>query len=232
MRHVNEQFYTRVVVHLVALLLLAVVPAPVAAQRSRTSAKKKPVYYTVKAGKTLRVRLNDELDSEKARVGDRFTVTTVDPVYAGGGVEVIPQASTLVGEVTNVKRAGRKGEPATLDVRFVGLRLPNGSRRQLSGSLSELDSSSGTSDNEGTVSAKKTSHRNAKFIGGGAAGGALLGAIAGGGKGALIGGVIGGGTGLVGSRVKKGHEVNVKSGTEFGVILNRSISLTKYKAAQ
>jgi hypothetical protein len=155
MRHVNGKFYMQVITYTVALLLLAAAPVPAAAQRSRASAKKKPVYYTVKAGQTLRVRLNDELDSEKARVGDRFTVTTVDPVYAGGGVEVIPPASTLVGEVTNVKRAGRKGEPATLDVRFVGLRLPNGSRRQLSGSLSELDSSSGTSDNEGTVSAKK-----------------------------------------------------------------------------
>ena len=231
MRHTNRKFYTRVVAHMVALLLLTGAPVPAAAQRSRASAKK-PVYYTVKAGKTLRVRLDDELDSEKARVGDRFTVTTVDPVYAGGGVEVIPQASTLVGEVSNVKRAGRKGEPATLDVRFVGLRLPNGTRRQLSGSLADLDSSSGTSDNEGTVTAGKTSHRNAKFIGGGTAGGALIGAIAGGGKGALIGGAIGAGTGLVGGRVKKGHEVKVKSGTEFGVILNRNVALPKFRAAQ
>lgn len=229
MRHVNGKFYARVIANMVALLLLTAAPVHAVAQRSRASAKR-PVYYTVKAGHVLRVRLNNELDSEKARVGDRFTATTVDPVYAGGGVEVIPPASTLVGEVTNVKRAGRKGEPATLDVRFVGLRLPNGSKRQLSGSLSELDSSSGTSDNEGTVSAKKTSHRNAKFIGGGAAGGALLGAIAGGGKGALIGGIVGGGAGIVGGRVKKGHEVNVKSGTEFGVILNRSVSLPKYRA--
>ena len=231
MRHVNQKFYARVIVHLLTLLLLAGTPAPVAAQTKRSARAKKPVYYTIKTGHVLRVRLNDELDSERARVGDTFTVTTVDPVYAGGGVEVIPPASTLVGQVTNVKRASRKGEPATLDVRFVGLRLPNAARRQLNGSLADLDSSSGTSDNEGTVSAKKTSHRNAKFIGGGAVGGALIGAIAGGGKGALIGGAIGAGTGLVGGRVKKGHEVKVKSGTEFGVILNRSVSLPKYRAA-
>jgi hypothetical protein len=34
--------------------------------------------------------------------------------------------------------------------------------------------------------------------------------------------------GLIGSRLKKRHEVKVKSGTEFGVILNRSISLPGY----
>ena len=79
MRHVNGKFFARVIANLAALLLLAALPFPAAAQRSRASAKKKPVYYTVKAGHVLRVRLNDELDSEKARVGDRFTVTTVDP---------------------------------------------------------------------------------------------------------------------------------------------------------
>lgn len=231
MRHINQKLYARAIVQLMALLLLAGTPAPAAAQTKKSARAKKPVYYTIKTGHVLRVRLNEELNSEKARVGDTFTVTTVDPVYAGGGVEVIPQASTLVGQVTNVKRAGRKGEPATLDVRFIGLRLPNGAKRQLNGSLADLDSGSGRSDDEGTVTANKTSHRNAKFIGGGAAGGALIGALAGGGKGALIGGAIGAGTGLVGGRVKKGHEVNVKSGTGFGVILNRSVSLPRYRAA-
>lgn len=231
MRHVNGKVRTRVVAHLLTLMLLTGATPQAAAQKGRASAKK-PVYYTVKTGHVLRVRLDDELNSERARVGDTFTATTVDPVYAGGGVEVIPTASKLVGRVTNVKRAGRNGEPATLDVRFVGLRLPNGVKRQLNGSLTDLDGGSGRSDDEGTVAAKKTSHRNAKFIGGGTAGGALIGALAGGGKGALIGGAIGAGTGLIGGRVKKGHEVSVKSGTEFGVILNRSVSLTRYRAAQ
>jgi hypothetical protein len=176
----------------------------------------------------LRVRLNGELDSEKDRVGDTFTGTIVDPVYSSGGVLVVPQASTVTGRVSNVTRARKEGEPATLDVQFVSLELPNGVRRAISGSLTDLSDSSSESDNEGTVSAKRTKDRNVKFIGGGAAGGAVLGAIAGGGKGALIGGVIGAGAGLLGSKLKKGGEVKVKSGTEFGVVLNRSVSLPKY----
>jgi hypothetical protein len=58
----------------------------------------------------------------------------------------------------------------------------------------------------------------------------LIGAIAGGGKGLAIGAGVGAVTGLIGSKIKKGKEVKVKSGTEFGVVLNRSVSFTKYTA--
>ena len=61
------------------------------------------------------------------------------------------------------------------------------------------------------------------------AGGALIGAIAGGGKGFLIGAGVGAIGGLVGKKLKKGDEAEVKAGTEFGVNLNRAISLPRYR---
>jgi len=198
--------------------------------QKKTGRKKPPVYYTVKSGHVLRVRLNSDLGSEKARVGDVFTTTLVDPVYSSGGVLVAPQGSTVNGHVTAVQRAAKKGTPATLDVQFTSITLPNGIQRHLNGSLTDLSESGGTSDNEGTVTAKKTSHRKAKFIGGGAAGGAVIGAIAGGGKGLAIGAGVGAITGAVAGRLKKGSEVKVKSGTEFGVMLNQNLALTKYAA--
>ena len=80
-------------------------------------------------------------------------------------------------------------------------------------------------DNEGTVKGTSNQKRDAVFIGGGVATGAIIGAIAGGGKGAAIGGILGGALGT-GARVfEKEKEAEVKSGTEFGVILNRSVSL-------
>src|SRR5262245_61422349 len=118
-----------------------------------------------------------------------------------------------------------------MDVQFTSLRLPNGRHRQINGSLTDLSSNGGKSDNEGVVPPNKTSNRKAKFMGGGAAGGALIGAIAGGGKGLAIGAGVGAVTGIVGGRLKKGSEVKVASGTEFGVILNHSISLTRYSGA-
>lgn len=213
-------------VALMTFLMFGVITGDFLAQKK----KRGPVYYSVYANHVMRVRLNDELNSEEARVGDSFSGTLVDPVYAKGGVLLAPQGTTVRGHVTNVQRAQKNGRPATLDVVFTALELPNGRHRAFNGSLTDLDSSSGTSNNEGTVSAKKTSHRKAKFIGGGAAGGAVIGAIAGGGKGLAIGAGVGALTGAVTGRLKKGHEVKVKSGTEFGVIVNQAFSLPKYVA--
>ena len=141
-----------------------------------------------------------------------------------------PQGSTITGQVTNVQRAQKNGKPAMMDIKFVGVRLPNGYHRAMNGSLTDLADKGGSSNNEGTVSANKTSHRKAKFIGGGAGGGAIIGAIAGGGKGLAIGAGVGAVTGAIAGRVKKGSEVKVKSGTEFGVILNTAVSFPQYRA--
>ena len=217
---------TRTIVAALLFVLLAGNFEALFAQKK--SAKKKPVYYTVNAGHVMRVRLNSDLDSEEARIGDVFTSTLVDPLYSSGGVLLAPDGSIVSGQVTAVQRAAKKGKPATLDVQFTSISLPNSIKRRLNGSLTDLSSSGGNSDNEGTVTANKTSHRKAKFIGGGAGGGAVIGAIAGGGKGLAIGAGVGAVTGAVAGRLKKGHEVKVKSGTEFGVILNQNIALTKY----
>jgi hypothetical protein len=213
------------------ILVFTLLSVTTATSQGQKKAKPKRTFYSVPANSTMRVRLNQDLGSEKARVGDTFTSTLVDPVYSSGGVELAPQGSLVTGTVTNVQRAQKKGTPATMDVAFVSLKLPNGYVRHINGSLTDLSSSSGsTSDNEGTVTAKKTSHRKAKFIGGGAAGGAVIGAIAGGGKGLAIGAGVGALAGAITGRVKKGSEVKVSSGTEFGVILNQPVSLPRYAA--
>jgi hypothetical protein len=72
-------------------------------------------------------------------------------------------------------------------------------------------------------------NRKLIFIGGGGAGGAVLGAAIGGGKGALIGGILGAGAGYLGDRLTKGGEAEVKSGTEFGVYLNQSITMPRFR---
>jgi hypothetical protein len=213
----------------VSTVLLVLVTGAFTVSVSQTK-KKRIKYYSVAANQVMRVRLDDELNSEKARVGDTFTSTLVDPVYSKTGLLLAPQGSTVGGRVINVQRAQKNGKPAVLDVQFTSLELPNGYRRALNGSLTDLETSTGSSDNEGSVTAHKTSRRKLKFIGGGAAGGAVIGAIAGGGKGLAIGAGVGALTGAITGRVKKGHEVKVKSGTEFGVILNAPVSFPQYRA--
>ncbi len=215
---------------LIGVLVLLFATGALSPGFSQTKKKRPgPVYYPINVNRVMRARLDQELDSERARVGDTFSATLVDPVYSKGGVLLIPQGSTVRGRVTNVQRAQKNGAPASMGVQFVSVVLPNGTHRAINGSLSDLSGKGGKSDNESQITANKTSHRTVKFVGGGAGGGALIGAIAGGGKGAAIGAGIGAATGLITGRVTKGHEVKVKSGTEFGVILNRAISLPKYK---
>ena len=200
-----------------------------AVQTAQAQAKKKQVkYYSIKAGTTLRVRMEETISSKTARVGNTFKTTTVDPVYSSGGLILAPVGSTVTGRVTNVKPASKDGKPGTIGVSFTTIVLPNGRRATITGMLTSLDEGGTKSDNEGTASGKKTSKRNIKFIGGGAAGGAIIGGIAGGGKGAAIGAGVGAVGGFITKKLVKGPEAEVKDGTEFGVYLGRAISLPRY----
>jgi len=224
----NKSFLKAVMLFVTGAVLIQ--PVVGIAPQTKKSTRKTIPYYSVRAGQTMRVRINEDLGSEKAHIGDVFTTTLVDPIYSSNGVLLAPQGSIITGKVTFVQRAQKKGKPATLDVQFVSLKLPNGRVHAINGSLTDLSGSGGTSDNEGTVTANKSSHRKLKFIGGGAAGGAVIGAIAGGGKGLAIGAGVGAIAGGITGRVKKGSEVKVPSGTEFGVIMNHAISLPRYAA--
>lgn len=197
---------------------------------SRTKVVPRPATYMVKAGAKFRVRMNEEISSKTARVGDTFTVTVVDPVYAEGGEMVIPASSTITGHVTEVKPAKKGGNPGMIDVAFTSLRLPNNRSYRINGTLTDL-SAEAKSDDEGQVSGDKMKNRKIIFIGGGAGGGAIIGAAIGGGKGAAIGAIIGAAGGLLGERLTKGEEAVVKSGTEFGMYLNQTIYLPKYASA-
>ncbi len=201
----------------------------------RRAVVKKPIvrkpaikYYRVDSGTAIRVRMKGDISSKTAKVGDRFMTSVTEPVYSNDGAVVIPVGSTVIGNVDSVTPAKKGGDPGQISVSFVSVRLPNGTTRAINGSLTDLNSKSAKSDNEGTASGDDRKNDKLIFIGGGAAGGAILGGVIGGGKGALIGGILGGLGGLGGERLTKGEEATVKSGTEFGVSLNQSISIPKW----
>ena len=218
-------------------MLLLCGAGEVSAQKRKPILRKKTVVkrvvpvvpvYTVETGTVMRARMNSTISSKTAVVGSTFTSTVTEPVYSSTGVVVIPTGSTLTGRVTSVRKAAKGGEPGQIDVSFVSVRLPNGRTRSINGSLTELESGKTRSDNEGTASAGKMKNRKVIFIGGGAAGGAVLGAIVGGGKATAIGAILGAGAGFLGERFMKGSEAEVKSGTEFSVYLNQAIAMPKF----
>ncbi len=195
---------------------------------------KKPVVkptvklYSVPVGQRMRVRLNEEISSKTAKVGDTFTTNVTEPVYSDSGVIVIPSGSTIIGRVDSVVPAKKGGNPGAIEVSFIEVKLPNGTKRAISGSLTDLDAEDAKSDNESTASGDKMKNRKIIFIGGGAGGGAVIGGMVGGAKGALIGAGVGALGGFLGEKFTKGEEATVKSGTEFGVVLNQAISMTKW----
>jgi hypothetical protein len=184
--------------------------------------------FTVPAGTHFRARINESLSSKTAHIGQTFTANVMEPVYSNTGAILIPEGSVVTGRVDTVTPAAKGGKPGSIDVSFRRLRTPNGTSRVINGMMTDVDADKVKTDNEGTVSASKMKHRKLIFIGGGGAGGAVLGAAIGGGKGALIGGLLGAGGGFLGDRFTKGPEAEVKVGTEFGVYLNQSISLPKF----
>src|SRR5438105_621107 len=97
---------------LLALILGTVVPSFAATQRRRTRHRRRTVvhrtvntepavrYFTVPANQVIRVRMDTELNSRTARVGDRFSASVTEPVYGESGIEVIPVGSKVWGRVT------------------------------------------------------------------------------------------------------------------------------------
>jgi hypothetical protein len=196
---------------LALLAILSITPHSIA-QKKKTG----PPKYTVPANTVMRLRINDPLTSKKANVGDQFHSTVVDPVYAKG-FQVIPPGSIVIGHITHVVRAKRKSNAGSLNVAFTAVQLPNGRTYSLNGSLTE----SASADNEGEVKGKSSKKRNAAFIAGGAVVGGLINGAAGMG--------IGAGVGIGAALLGKGKEAEVKSGTEFNMILNRSLLLPEYR---
>ena len=139
----------------------------------------------VSADSVIGLQLKNTVSSETSQVEDRVEAQVVRDVTVGSRV-AIPAGSRVLGAVTVVDRGGKMRDRARLGVRFHTLVLADGTTLQL-----QTDTVYRDGDSPASSSAAK--------MGGAAVGGAILGAILGGGKGAVIGGATGaaGGTAAV-----------------------------------
>lgn len=143
------------------------------------------VEVVVPAASVIGLHLESTLSSERARVEDRVEARVTRDVRVDDRI-AIPAGSRAVGSVIAVERGGKLKTRARLGVRFHTLVLADGTEIPIRTEAIYRDGES-----PGNESAKK--------IGGATVGGAILGAIIGGGKGAAIGGAAGaaGGTAVV-----------------------------------
>ena len=138
----------------------------------------------IPSGTVIRIRMIDKLSSEEAQVNDTFRATLEDPIMVNGR-ELYPKGADVMGRIVDVHPSGRLSQPGELD-----LVLSTISARTVASSVRTEP-----------LVIKGDSHTksNATKIGGGAALGAIIGGIAGGGKGAAIGTVVGAGAGTAGA---------------------------------
>jgi hypothetical protein len=128
------------------------------------------------------------------------------------------RGAKIYGHLSGVKRSGKLTGRSEVTLNFDRIRLPNGSSYRFAGLVESLRLPNGESinvDNEGTIQEKSQTSKTEKRAGIGTAAGAIIGAIAGGGKGLAIGAIVGAGAGA-GSVYAQGRtDLNLNSGTEI-----------------
>ena len=104
-----------------ALLLVAAVPAAVAADQRNAPATKgaapRLVRYQVAAGTALLLEMRTPLDSATALVDDQVEAVLWSPIVQDG-VELIPEGSVAIGRVREIVRAAEKSPVGSLTVTF------------------------------------------------------------------------------------------------------------------
>lgn len=170
-----------------------------------------PQKVTIPAGTQLSIRVNEEVSSEKAQVGDTFHGSISAPVTIDDQT-VIPTSADVEGRVVDVKSAGRFAGGSVLTLQLTKLTM-NGRSYSIQ-------------TDQWTKSGKGKGKGTAEKVGGGAAVGAILGGIFGGGKGAAIGTAAGAGAGTAGSAIGKGQQIVLQPEAVIAFTLQNSLTVT------
>ena len=152
--------------------------------------------HVLPQGSEIKVR-TDTAIPVKPTNGTSFAASVSDDVKDNTGQVVIPRGS----RAQLVAEPSQDGKDTALDLRSVTV---NGRRYLLTSPGTNTSTGSGLGANK----------RTAKYVGGGAAVGAVLGALMGGGKGAAIGALVGG-AGGAGAQVFTGRKKGLPAETEL-----------------
>ncbi len=212
------------------LPIVAPAPAPSVDTPPPVPSKKT---YTVPAGTKVLLQLRSSVNTKSAKPGDGVYLASTFPVVVGNRV-MIPSGVYVQGVVDRVVRAGRVQGKAQLDMHFTSIIFPNGTVVEIPGLVNSLPGAKKQDvkdDGEGTIEQDSDKGRNAGETAKIAIPtGGTVGSIGGLGSGhPLAGGVAGIGAGLAAvglvSLFTRGADVNIESGTQIEMILQRPLLL-------
>lgn len=216
-------------------------PTPAAVAPATEAIPAAPVQktFTVPAGSKILLQLRSPLNTRSAKAGDGVYLASAFPVVVGNRV-MIPSGVFVQGMVDRVVRAGRVKGKAQLDMHFTSIIFPNGTVVEIPGVVSGLPGASkqDVKDGEGTIEQDKDKTRNAGKVAEIALPtGAGAGSIAGLGAGHPVAGSFGGlGAGLAAvglvSLFTRGADVNIETGTQVEMVLQRPLILQEENLAE
>jgi hypothetical protein len=167
----------------------------------------------LRAGTELTVRTSEDIDSSTAVVNQTFSAIVERDILGESDTVIIPAGSRAVLVVRGVSSGGTTGSPdVVLDMQSMTV---SGRRYLVSTGDLKTDSGTGLGKNK----------RTAETVGGGAALGTIIGAIAGGAKGAAIGVLVGAAGGAGVEVLNKGKDVRVPAESLLSFKLDRPVSL-------
>lgn len=171
---------------------------------------------TLPAGTVVPVRITETLDSATTQPESTFHGTLATNLESDGMI-AIPQGSTVTGRVVVAKDAAHFSGNSELSIELVSVQAPG---RKIAIATDQY-----------TKMGKGRGKNTAMKTGGGAALGAIIGALAGGGKGAAIGAIAGGGAGAGVNAVTRGEQVKINSESLINFRLQSPITITTSSAA-
>lgn len=177
----------------------------------------------VPAGTTLMVRLDTTLATFSNRVGDPFQAKVTQAVVVNGST-LIPVGATVEGRVTKVNEPRRISGKPTIGILPEAVILPTGERYFLDATLVDTNIKGTDVSAEGQYKGTGHDRRDTIELGGGTAGGMLVGGLIGGGPGILIGGAVGASATTV-HWLTKHRSATLPAGTELTLELNRPMAM-------
>src|SRR5258707_2459640 len=158
----------------------------------------------------IRVTLDQSLATNGSSPGDHFAATVSEPVLVDGRT-VIPKGAHAEGLVVDARKSGRVKGRARLELALQSVEV-DGQNYDVRTMVR-------------TRVGRDHKKRNLGLMGGGAGGGLLIGALAGGGKGALIGGPIGLGAGATAALLTGKKDIKLRAETPLKFELAEPVTI-------